>query len=253
VETPCFAGTLDWHQVEFNLADYWDSDCMFRFRFGSDGAVNAEGWYIDDVRITESMYQTPVYLQADGGDDDITLSWSAPLIAEPTGYNLYRGMESGDYDDTPVNYQPITELTFTDETVLEAVTYYYVVTALYEEDVESGYSNEANAFAGSPSGIDNAEIAVPNAYAMHQNYPNPFNPETIIKYDLPKKAEVSLKIYDISGKLVKTVVSGEKEAGYHSVVWDGTDDADRAVTSGVYVYRLETDDFDKTRKCLLLK
>ncbi len=101
-------------------------------------------------------------------------------------------------------------------------------------------------------GID-GQYAVPNTYDVSQNYPNPFNPSTTIKYQLPEINDVKLVIYNVLGQKVRTLVSDRMEAGYHSVVWDGCNDEGRAVASGVYIYRFEAGDFNRTMKLMLLK
>jgi hypothetical protein len=95
--------------------------------------------------------------------------------------------------------------------------------------------------------------ATPKKAALHQNYPNPFNPKTTINVDLPQKQHIDLKIYDVSGKLVKTLVSGEQDAGYHSIVWDGKDDTGKAVNSGVYIYRIDAENYRAIKRMILLK
>lgn len=94
---------------------------------------------------------------------------------------------------------------------------------------------------------------LPEAFALHQNYPNPFNPATTIRFDLPEAAHVSLIVYDVLGREVKFLVSGELVSGFHEVVWEGTDRFGGAVGAGVYLYRLEAGKFSQTRKMLLLR
>ena len=86
-----------------------------------------------------------------------------------------------------------------------------------------------------------------------KNYPNPFNPTTTIAFTIPKTSQVYLGIYDISGKLIKTLIDAPIEAGYHTVMWDGTDDNGSSVASGVYFYKLKSKGYEKTKKMLLLK
>ncbi|RMH72208.1 MAG: T9SS C-terminal target domain-containing protein, partial [Gemmatimonadetes bacterium] len=97
------------------------------------------------------------------------------------------------------------------------------------------------------------QVAVPENFALSQNYPNPFNPVTKITYALPEAANVSLRIYDVTGRLVTTLVDGAHEAGYFNVTWTGTDDLGNAVSSGVYFYVIQAGDFTQTRSMTLLK
>jgi len=89
---------------------------------------------------------------------------------------------------------------------------------------------------------------LPDQYSLHANYPNPFNPTTEIGFDLPDAVHVRLDIYNIMGQKVTTLVDGKREAGYHSVVWDGS-----RVASGVYLYRIEAGAFVDTKKMVFLK
>ncbi len=88
---------------------------------------------------------------------------------------------------------------------------------------------------------------------LAQNYPNPFNPETNIEFSLLNKGNVELSVYNIRGQKVKTLVNEAYSAGTHKVVWNGKDDQDKSVSSGIYFYRLESDGKKLTRKMLLLK
>ncbi len=94
---------------------------------------------------------------------------------------------------------------------------------------------------------------LPAASMLLQNYPNPFNPSTTIAFVLAERAEVDLSIYDLRGRLVRTVIKRDMEAGDHSVVWDGKDDSGRRVSSGSYLYRLRTNDEVVTRKMIVVK
>lgn len=93
----------------------------------------------------------------------------------------------------------------------------------------------------------------PKEFRLFQNYPNPFNPVTTLHYDLPKRSDITLMIYDILGRQVRTLVQGMEEPGYKSVRWDGTNDLGQQVSAGVYLYRIEAGDFTQTRKMVLLR
>lgn len=97
------------------------------------------------------------------------------------------------------------------------------------------------------------DAKTPTAYALAQNFPNPFNPATTIKFDMREKGYVTLKIYNVAGQLVRTLVDGVKDAGSYSVTWDGLSDRGSAVASGVYFYKMETKDFSQTKKMVMLR
>lgn len=90
-------------------------------------------------------------------------------------------------------------------------------------------------------------------FALHQNYPNPFNPSTTIRYSLPTRGKVSLTIYNLLGQTIQTLTDQTESAGEHEVTWDGRDVSGEPVASGVYLYRLTTDNGTLSRKMLLLK
>ena len=107
----------------------------------------------------------------------------------------------------------------------------------------SGYS----AFYGPIMAIQNTR-ELPRLYSLHQNYPNPSNSMTTIFYELPKSSLVRLKIYDINGRLIETLVNENKNAGYYSVNWNLRD-----VSSGIYFYKIDAGEFTSVKKCLVVK
>lgn len=102
-------------------------------------------------------------------------------------------------------------------------------------------------------GIAEGQAVLPEVYALHQNHPNPFNPVTTLRYDLPEISHVTLTIYDILGRQVRTLANDVQEPGYKSVTWDGTDEFGRPMGTGIYLYQISAGDFTHTRKMLLLK
>ena len=93
-----------------------------------------------------------------------------------------------------------------------------------------------------------SEILLPKKHELYQNYPNPFNPSTTIQYDLPEDGMVKIIIYNSIGEQVKVLVNETKEAGYHKVEFNGT-----AFASGFYIFRMQTTNFTKTKKMIILK
>ncbi|MBN1351977.1 S8 family serine peptidase [candidate division KSB1 bacterium] len=116
--------------------------------------------------------------------------------------------------------------------------------------------NEAGAVVDLSRMISSVGVAndnLPKVFDLAKNYPNPFNPETTIKYQLPKATFAILKVYNLLGQQVRTLVDSEKKAGFYQVHWDGRNDAGSVVSSGIYLYKIDADGYHKTRKMLLLK
>ena len=104
------------------------------------------------------------------------------------------------------------------------------------------------------TGIDEEDLSsIIKDFSISQNYPNPFNTETTIEYQLPNSSDVSLRIYNIMGQLVKTLVNRNQPVGYYSIQWNGRNDKGDNVSSGIYLYRLNVKDFDQTKKLVLLR
>jgi len=95
---------------------------------------------------------------------------------------------------------------------------------------------------------------IPTVFSLDQNFPNPFNPTTIIRYGLPKDEHVSLKVYNLLGQEVVTLMHNvDKKAGYHAVVWNGTNGQGNQVASGMYIYLLQAGNYTNVKKMLLLR
>lgn len=104
--------------------------------------------------------------------------------------------------------------------------------------------------------IDGAKFnnsLIPKVFMLQQNYPNPFNPSTTIKYDLPLSSEVTIKIYNARGQEIKTISQGNQQEGTYSIVWDGKNNQGQQMSSGVYYYRIITEEFTDVKKMLLVK
>ena len=94
---------------------------------------------------------------------------------------------------------------------------------------------------------------IPEVFALHQNYPNPFNPTTQIRYDLPEDAMVTITIYDIMGRSIRSLVNSKQTAGYRSIQWNATNNAGSPVSAGLYLYTIQAGDFRQAKKMVLLK
>jgi hypothetical protein len=104
-----------------------------------------------------------------------------------------------------------------------------------------------------PTAIDDDAPQVPDQFSLGQNFPNPFNPETTIPVTLDRSGSIRVTVYNILGSEVKRLYDGFQQAGTNRYTWDGTDNANRAVTSGVYFYRLQTDRGSAVRRMVFLK
>ena len=100
---------------------------------------------------------------------------------------------------------------------------------------------------------DSQLVMLPGDYSLKQNYPNPFNPLTTIQYSLPVRGHVSLVLYDILGRQMRTLVNSYQDIGNRSVRWDSKNEFGKHVSAGVYLYRIQTGEFVQTKKMVLLK
>ena len=111
--------------------------------------------------------------------------------------------------------------------------------------------------AGSPEYVSSMTQEIlsqlPETFTLHQNYPNPFNPTTTIRFEIPVPSQVSLKIYNLMGQEVRTLTRDWFPMGNHQLIWNGKDQRGIPVSAGVYIYRLQSQNFQKTRKMVLLK
>jgi hypothetical protein len=169
----------------------------------------------------------------------VMCNWQEPTVTRGlTGYRVYR-------DDVEVG--TTTSLFFVDLDVPSG-TYTYHATAMYNYAMESVASNTVT--------LDHTEAPtplVPAETALCGNYPNPFNPTTQINFALHEASKVSIVVYNIKGEKVKTLINEPMEAAQHHITWNGTDDDNRAVSSGIYFYKMQTSRYTSTKKMILMK
>ncbi len=107
---------------------------------------------------------------------------------------------------------------------------------------------------GEPTDVDDDQMdIIPTSVTMDQNYPNPFNPNTTIEFELPHRSQVKIEVFNLLGQKICSLLDEPKSAGTHQIQWTGTDDTGQPAATGIYFYRLHTDDTVETRKMLLLK
>ena len=253
--------------------------------FDGEGNIDTDPLFTDasggDYSITpDSPCKDAGTADTDGdGVDDVTdYNGSAPdmgafetSIPAVTGFTLY---PSSDY--VILTWNPTTEDGFqyyllersTDEEFTENVASNYVTDSYYEDndlefDTEYFYRvsynvgdwseySEVLSVTLEAVNVDDGE-QLPTVYALHQNYPNPFNPVTNLSYDLPEDAMVNITIFDMMGKVVRTLVNGQQSAGYKRLQWSATNNSGHPISAGLYIYTIQAGDFSQTRKMILLK
>ncbi|MGE5431610.1 MAG: discoidin domain-containing protein, partial [Syntrophomonadaceae bacterium] len=120
---------------------------------------------------------------------------------------------------------------------------------------EWGYSlYELEVFGQSTTGTKNNESVQEHfSYRLMDNYPNPFNPATTITYEVAERSHVRIDIINLLGQVIATLTNSEQNPGVYSIRWNGRDDAGRSAASGVYLYRMQSDNFSQIKKLLLMK
>ncbi|MBC8184064.1 FG-GAP repeat protein [candidate division KSB1 bacterium] len=190
------------------------------------------------------------------GQDGILIYWITETEPDNAGFNIYRSTEeNGDY--SKINDSLIPALG--DATIGASYSYvdkpdrpgdyYYKLQSI---SLSGETSFHGPVFVGVTS-VDLKKYAVPDNYSLSQNYPNPFNPTTEISFGLPKAETVKLSIYNTNGQLILTLVNGFRSAGYHQAKWNGMDESGSRVTSGMYVYVLQTGETILQNKMILIK
>ncbi|MCX6162712.1 MAG: T9SS type A sorting domain-containing protein [Ignavibacteriae bacterium] len=244
------------------------------------GSMQVKVYFDDDLALAECPPAKPRRLKVDGSfvvpeSFHPHLVWEAnsePDFITSGHYNIYRGA-SYNCDVEPnygyIGFASSNETEYTDNQVLlytgriggvncgnYLVTYSYKITAVDATSLESvksdrdliqGYMDPCLKTPGSDKPIS-SNNEIPQAYSVSQNYPNPFNPVTNISYDLPKDGYVSLKIYDMSGREIQTLISEFKQAGRYIVSFNGLQ-----FSSGVYFYKIQSGNFVSVKRMVLIK
>jgi hypothetical protein len=178
----------------------------------------------------------------------LIIGWNHNIESEISHYKIYKG-DNKDFVPGQLNLlaSPVDTF-FYDGQWAWTPFVYYKVSAVHCNGMESDFALLR------PDDVTESEAPItPEATYLAQNFPNPFNPVTRIAFGLYKPGIISLKVYDVAGRLVREIVKGELPAGRYERVWDGNDAEGSAVSSGIYFYRLEAGTFTQTRKMVLLR
>jgi len=201
--------------------------------------------FVADTSITTNV--TLVNFWGEDNEGVVMLGWETSRETGNAGFNIYRSLNE-DEGFEKLNTALINDLAqqgkmyeYRDTRAETGRTYYYRL-----ESVSTiGYAENL--------GTASVEVSSPRTYKLYQNYPNPFNPVTTIKFDIPKPVRVRIKIYNILGQVVRELLDERKEAGYHTVMWDGRDVYDIPVASGMYIYRIIAGEFVQAKKMVLIR
>jgi len=162
-------------------------------------------------------------------------------------YDIY--IDSDSKFQTPILINNVQDTSYYIDSLTPGMTFFWKVLAK-NIDGDSLWSLNVNSFHVNLNATDvqNREDQIIDNFELHQNYPNPFNPTTIISYSLPQLSKVTIKIFDVMGNEISTLVNGERQTGSFNIEFDAS-----GLSSGVYFYRIVTDKFNETKKMLLLR
>jgi predicted outer membrane repeat protein len=181
--------------------------------------------------------------------ENVTLTWEASSDPDPqdsiVAYQIYVALDSLFTISLDTQEVRANELVW--DNPEDGQTYWWRVKAFDTQGNET-FSNQTWSFHYMSLTVSGQDVLVPREFALHQNYPNPFNPTTMIRYDMKHTGLVSVKVYDILGREVATLVHAIVPAGFHKVTWNAAN-----LPSGIYVCRMEAPGFAFARKLLLIK
>jgi len=200
------------------------------------------GYSVDNIAPGVPLNLIAAYNTGSGNQ----LSWDPAPEEDFQYYRIYRDTDPN-FVPSPGNFVEGTISTAWADPSFDGGGVYYKITSVDDADNESD-----PAAPGTVTAVPGP--ATPTVFALHQNHPNPFNPTTSIPFDVPAVGgEVTLRVFDVSGRLVKTLVDGAQTAGQKSVTWNGRSNSGHTVASGVYFYRLTAPGLEQTRTMVLLK
>lgn len=175
----------------------------------------------------------------------ISVHWQTRKEEHNLGFFVYRSMtEKGDYiklHEKLLAPEKDCDYTYTDTTAADGRRYYYKLVDVNSSGVMS------------ENGPIMAETSLPRDFQLYQNFPNPFNPTTKIRFELPHEAQTQITIFNINGQVVKTLVNCKFKPGYHEITWNGLNDFDSKVSSGIYYLQIKAGHYKDVRKMAFIK
>ncbi len=267
-EMGSWSGTQDWAQFSYPVSP---GNRTFRWVYSKDGSVNggSDCAWIDEIVFpvagdgSVAMFYTPtteiamidVPLNATVGEDfairNLGNSALSGMILIPNGFVLSSSNQNlpSNYNyNIPANGTQIFTLSYT--TGNQSLNISDMITITSNDAFNPAYAIDVTLQTAVSNPNDGL---LPVITKLDGNYPNPFNPETAIRFSLKDASHVRISVFNIKGQLVKSLVDSNLTPGNHKVVWNGKDSNGRSVTSGIYLYRMETNDYNKTMKMMLMK
>lgn len=198
---------------------------------------------------------SPIGLPFEENPDSIQFRWNRSIDPDPGETTTYQWSLSQDvlFSHVMDQYNNLTDSVFVFRpNSLANDTYYWRVIA-YDPTGRFTQCSNVGVFSVGTASVARLDGQQPNEYALLPNYPNPFNPETRITFQIPKNCHVRLSIYNSLGQLIKALFEGELAGGSYTKIWHAMDQQGKQVTSGVYIYKLETEEFSQVRKMLYIR
>lgn len=252
---PLYDGAqTNWVREEINLSSYNYNQVKLRFKLRTDGSVQRDGWYLDDIAVMVYM-PVPVELTsftAIAEQSKVILNWETATEVNNYGFEIQRSNTSsssqlsGDFGWEELGYVPGAgnssspkTYSFIDDVNGIFGTYFYRLKQI-DMDGSSKYSHSV-------------EVNIhPTNFVLEQNYPNPFNPSTTISWQSPVGSRQTLKIYDILGNEVVTLVDEYKEAGKYTFSFN-TEEFKNKFSTGIYFYTITCGKYTATKKMAIIK
>ncbi len=239
-----------------HIFSYTDRDVTnettYIYRIIASNTNGFSGWsdYVFAIPQVATTLSIPSEFSAVAGDGEVTLFWKKGPEIDVAMYHLYRSLNSGE-EGTYLIGLPNSYSSYVDTTVTNGLQYFYRISASDYNNNFSALSDEINATPKTTLAIK--ETTTVNRYYLEKNYPNPFNSSTTISFGIPKSGHAVLRVYNINGDMIYTLVDKNLVAGYHSIVWDGMDNAGQTVSAGIYFFHLQAGEFSDTNKMILIK
>ena len=252
--TNTFLGISNWQILDLNYENI--NKVIFRLKPSGNGSLsdyNFDNFSFNSTTVPVEL----VEFKATSQENNIKLEWQTATELNNFGFDIERQMTNNSITNNPITNNSTTNnqwsklgfvkgngtttasesYSFADNTVINGNKYKYRLKQI-DQNGSYKYSSETEVTAN----------LVPASYSLSQNYPNPFNPSTTINFVIPKASFVNLKVFDVLGNEVATLVDENKDAGKYKIVYDAQN-----LASGIYIYKLVTDGYISTKKMVLIK